>query len=190
MLEKVDNINFDELYVLLFDASRKAFRYAQEAHPDETFYAFGLYHHGWFGYIFPTCNTEEALIQSCQNEELDEKHMYECWITARWSPCEWKYHDLGDDFFSAVNDWLIKYREMFDLSHQNLMILTMRRVLSTLDSEKLFGEGEVREKVVLNIMQGDQGPDWIETARLLNPPSTYARWLAEVQAGEDALQGL
>src|SRR5688500_1074999 len=100
MLEKVDQLNFDELYVLLLDASRKVFRETQEAHPDETFYTFGLHYDNHRCSILPSCNSEESHLRqngviSLPLTEVDRDHQPLKWFYKRWSFDDWVYYDFG-----------------------------------------------------------------------------------------------
>ncbi|NVI92468.1 DUF4303 domain-containing protein [Actinomadura sp. BRA 177] len=46
------------------------------------------------------------------------------------------------------------------------------RALARLDEEGVFGRGAERARVVVNILQGDQGEESVlENARRLNPPA-------------------
>jgi hypothetical protein len=54
-------------------------------------------------------------------------------------------------------------------------------VLKRLDSENLFGEGEQREAITLNILMGDQSDEEMRKyAKLLNPASVYERFCMEL----------
>jgi len=47
-------------------------------------------------------------------------------------------------------------------------------VLKQLDDEGIFGEGEQRKSIVLNILMGDQSDEErMKYAKLLNPSSVY-----------------
>ena len=67
-----ESLDFREFHQLLLKAARVAFTTIQKQHADETFYGFGLYHEPLWGYIVPTSNTEEGLIQVANKYKLDE----------------------------------------------------------------------------------------------------------------------
>jgi hypothetical protein len=182
---------FDQLYEALLAASRSAFSKIQQ-HPDEQLYAFGLYHSPLWGYIVPTCNTEAGLTRKAQHyrnsyEQYARRTVSEIRNQLRWNPCDWAYHLAGENHFGEVQAWLTEYdvtgflldranpREWDQTHHE--MITICRAVLRELDSEKLFEVTNPREKIVLNIMMGDQDGSWISHAKALNPPQVYAQWL-------------
>jgi hypothetical protein len=58
-------------------------------------------------------------------------------------------------------------------------------VLKRLDSENLFGTGEPRDAITLNILMGDQSDDEMRKyAKLLNPASVYERFCMELASQE------
>jgi hypothetical protein len=106
----------------------------------------------------------------------------------RWSPCDWAYHLAGDEFFQPVQKWLddsdiywkyddddVKHDEMSDR-----LYAICEDVLKTLDGEGLFGVGGVRERVVLNILMGDEDGHYLVYGQALNPPATFRRFLSEL----------
>ena len=63
------------------------------------------------------------------------------------------------------------------------MIDVCIRVLKRLDAEGVFGAGERREGIVLNVLMGDQSDEErLKYAKLLNPASVYARFQEEYHA--------
>jgi hypothetical protein len=187
--------DFDELRDLLYQAAKKTFGAVQDQKPTERFYAFGLYHEPLWGYIIATCNTEEGLTRRAEEYKLDKYNLgyskqpiEELRRDLRWNPADWDYHDTGNEEFRPVNDWLLEHN-IYSLyqddwtAHDQMnteLIAICRGVLHKLDDEKVFGDGEAREDIVLNIMMGDQDRSWIEHAKVLNPPSIYERWINEL----------
>jgi hypothetical protein len=186
--------NYAEIHALLLDASRKTFISVQQQHPHETFYAFGLFHEPLWAYIVPTCNTEEGLIRQAHRYQHDEHNLGYATRTIndlrhllRWSTADWVYHrDLYRDHFEPVFEWLREY-DPYDLGEDEWlddaqMNAVCRSVLHTLDLEGVFGEGEDRERIVLNVLMGDQDNSWVEHARLLNSPAVYQRWVEDIES--------
>jgi hypothetical protein len=187
--------DFNRLKTLLLAATRQAFTTVQAQHPDEQFYGFGLFHAPLWHYICPTCNTEEGLTRTAEKYQLKYPQYYEQQTIeslkqdVRWSPADWFYHLAGKEFFEPVNAWLLKH-DIYNASSEPWeawveairlpMYALCRDVLRTLDKERLFGDTDTRQRIVLNIMMGDQDNSWLEHARLLNPPEVYARWLSEI----------
>jgi hypothetical protein len=185
-----ETLNFDVLERLLLEASRAAFSEIQEQHTDETFYAFSLLHEPLWAYIIPPSNTEEGLIRRAQEYQLDKKNLgyaaksiEQLARELRWNPADWEYVNTGNEHFKTVNEWLTRH-DIYDRHRSQKvwgeMILICQRVLSTLDHEGLFGTGERREHVTLNIMMYDQDSSILRHAKALNPQSVYERFLVEI----------
>lgn len=198
MLE-LDQIDFNELYKLLLIASRKAFRFVRESHPDETFYAFGLYYYQPSKFIFPTCNSEEAHLRYGNLAVGERENQSLRWFYERWETSEWAYYALGKKYFYPVGKWIdqnlrgrIRPRDQYlmwaNMDHK--LLSTCLKVLKTLDEEKFFGEGIAREQIVLTLTLGSdiQDPyvDEGEYIRLLNPMSAYLRWRTEAEMCDHA----
>ena len=196
MLERVDQIDFNELYVLLLDATRKAFTAVKEAHPSETFYAFVLhYDHNHDGYIIlPSCNSEEAHMRRWELTETDRVHQTLEWSYSRWSCDDWRYYRWGRQYFNSVSQWISLniYRTLGRADNTEIAAVmtsleegvttTCLNVMKALDQEKFFGQGEARERVVLNIVSENQSEiENISHVYLLNPPSVYERWTIEME---------
>jgi hypothetical protein len=191
-----DSPDVQELYQLLLDASRAAFGSVIHQHPDETFYAFSLFHEPLWAYIYPTANTEEGLIRVAQIYKRDEDNMgyaqrsiEELARQLRWNPADWAYHDIDTKYFDAVSDWLThhdiywRYKEdeaKWDEMNDRIIAIC-RMVMNSLDEEGLFGTALARAKITLNIMMGDQDRSWLEHARLLNLQAVYVHWLEELK---------
>ncbi len=192
----MQNVDLHQLEVLLLEAARSAFTNIQQQHPDEHFYAFSLIHEPLWEGIYLASNTEEALLRCAEryHQYPDYLHMsvVELVTQLRWSSGDWEYIDATNTYFAEVNDWLIKHllRKWIYESHNEevedkrdaSVIEVCRNTLRQLDAEGIFGIGEAREKVTLNIMMGDQDRSWLEHGRLLNPPAVYERWLQELKA--------
>ena len=64
---------------------------------------------------------------------------------------------------------------------------TCLTVLEELDAEGVFGQGQERAALVINLLMGDQSDaERLERARPLNPPATYARFAQELEDGHRA----
>lgn len=196
-LEEADLL-LDDFQARLIKAARNAFQFAQKEHQDESYYAFALYHSPLWGYVIPTCNTEEGLIRVAQEYKLDKHNLGYAQQSienlareSRWIPCDWAYHGTHKEYFEPVNEWLDEY-DIYDLSAKiedeeiyddiyNQIMKICRNVLKWLDNDGVFGTGADREKITLNIMMGDQDDTWIGHARFLNPPAVFERWQKEIK---------
>jgi hypothetical protein len=201
MLERVDQIDFNELYVLLLDASRKAFRFVQEAHPDETFYTFGFFYDASSKFIFPTCNSEEAHLRVGRLGDCDREKQTLKWFYNRWESNKLAYYKLGKKYFYPVSRWIDHNLRGDVPRHMQLLIWaniddkilsTCLRVLKALDEEKFFGGGSARDRIVLTLTRSvamlipDPYIDEDECVRLLNPLPVYLRWWVEVEMCDHA----
>lgn len=186
----LDAITFDGIYDLVLDASRKAFREIQAAHPDETFYAFGFYQHYFharLGFMLPTCHSEEAHLRLRNLTDVERENQTLEWFHKRWSPEQWEYHNSGQAHFAPVWEWIndnlegyIRPRDQ-DLLRAFIdhnMSSTYLKALKALDEEELFGREAARADIVLFMFSGSSH-ERFEHIRLLNPTSTYERWRIE-----------
>jgi hypothetical protein len=197
MLEKVDQIDFDELYELVLEAARSAFRQVQENHPDERFYTFALYYN-FLGIISLACNSEEAHMQLRHVSDQERNIQSLKWFHKRWDFPQWRYCGWGYNYFTEASHWIIcnlfqflrpgtRRESAAWITVNHAIAMVCLKVLRTLDEEDLFGQGQQRENVVLNIVNsyGDQGD--INYVYLLNSRSTYERWCFEQEMCQQAL---
>jgi hypothetical protein len=184
-----DEFDFGKFHELLYSASKSAFINIQHLHKNEQFYIFALYTCGDLAYVIPTSSTEEGLTVAAQKystikyyqgfsiEQLRER--------LRWSPCDSPLHTNGEEYFAEVNDFVAKVPVILDAipteeswqefnSFVDRFIDVCITVLKQLDDEGVFGEGEQRSSIVLNILMGDQSDEErMKYAKLLNPSSVY-----------------
>ncbi|SNS70848.1 protein of unknown function [Actinomadura meyerae] len=180
-------MSFDELADRLVVAGRAAFREARERNRGETFYSFALFSDVFAAYILPTCGTEEGLLRVAESYLAEfGGTVEEQAATLRWSPADSPYHMLGEEHFEGVLELLNRRgdpwqrlddpdRDAFDAEVGGRFEACFR-ALARLDEEGLFGRGAERERVVVNILQGDQSEESIlDNARRLNPPEALVR---------------
>lgn len=169
----------EDLYQALKKATHAVFRRLERDHPGERLYAFGLYTDDLGRYISPTGNTEEALLRRSGGYAK---------TPLRWSPCDWEYHLEGDrEHFEQVQCLFDEAPDPYDISDRQAVAQARQvfeaciRVLRELDSEGLFGRGEDRERIVINLWMGDQSDEGqVRWARRLNPPSVAKRYAVEL----------
>jgi hypothetical protein len=201
MQEKFDfeAIDFNELYMLLLAASRHAFRSAQESHPDETFYAFGLYYSKAAKFVYATCSSEEAHLRKRNLTEDERERQTLAWFYQRWNPRKWPYFMIEHDHFNSASGWISRVWRSARLFPDTLVIWDninyqleriCMKVLKTLDEEGMFGEGAARENVLLTYRVEEDVLLWerdeYERVCLLNPASTYLRWRIEKELSDHA----
>lgn len=188
---------------------RAAFAELRSDHPDETVYGFGFYGHAG-EYVTSTAFTEEGLRQVAaryvemandgEHEYLREKTLDEHLRSLRWSPADSPRHLIGEAHLEAASDLADEARErcdeaIEDLSdHDEADRLDAARIetvndslveaLRRLDAEGVFGPD--RDRIVLNVWEGDQSPeDRIALARRCNPPEVAQRFEREELASYD-----
>lgn len=189
-------IDFELFETNLLQASRNTFSAVQRDHPYETFYAFALYKSPLLEGIVPTSNSEEGL------EKVIDKHRHlyaarkwkfndnEKRISLRWeTPADWFYHLYNQEGFELVNTQLLETGYLGHvLGHDDFFRFLeyadeiMYRVLMQLDSEGLFGVGSRRNRVIVNIMMGDEHyGSRLENAKRLNPHAAYIWYKADLE---------
>ena len=189
-------LDLAQLHATLKDATRQAFADLRRQHPQERLYAFALYTNDVGQYIVPSANTEEGLArhaaQAARRDGIaDELHR----ASLRWSPCDWAYHADASlvPFFAGVERLLSDGPDPYDLDDEACaqqvggVFETCLTVLAELDAEGVFGRGQARAALVINLLMGDQSDaERLERARRLNPPATYAHFAQELEDGHRA----
>jgi len=182
-------LNPDRLRPVLKDAVRGTFRDLKSRYPDERFYAFALYTAGEAEYVLPTANTEEGLRRRAEGYVRRGYAPPETGAASlRWNPADWAYHLEGDEpYFGEVERLLMQAPEPHDLEGDTYrarvdgVFETCLAALEELDAEGLFGRGEERQAIVINLLKGDQSnEEMLECAKRLNPRAAYARFAAEL----------
>jgi len=184
-----DDFDFEQFFKLLYAASKSAFTSIQHVRKSESFYIFALYTCEDLGYVFPTSSTEEGLTQVAQKYSAIKDYqgfsIEQLREDLRWSPCDSPLHVEGEEYFVEVNKFLSdvprivhaipeeeSWSEFEDFVDKFLGVCI--NVLKQLDTEGIFGEGERRNSIVLNILMGDQSDEErLRFAKLLNPSSVY-----------------
>jgi uncharacterized protein DUF4303 len=160
-----EGIDYNEIYEIVLEASRKTFRDVQTDHPDETFYIFGFhedYPTALSCFMHPTCQSEQAHMRSRNLTDADREAQDLKWFYRRWHPRCWEYYRSGEKYFKSAWSWVYENLrkdthppEEAELVRANIalkMSAMYFKVLKTLDEEKLFGQGSAREGVLLNLI--------------------------------------
>ncbi|GAA4227284.1 hypothetical protein GCM10022254_14590 [Actinomadura meridiana] len=176
-------MSFEELVNRLVEAARAAFGEVRERHPGESFYFFALFTDAFAAYILPSCGSEEGL------RSVAEKYVAEFGQTVeqqmddlRWSPVDSPHHMGGEEHFRPVLELLERRGDPWQRHDDGLdaevdgRFEACFRALEILDEEGFFGRGPERDRVLVNVLQGDQSErSVLENARRLNPPAAVAR---------------
>ena len=185
-----DLFDFEQFRRLLFDASKTAFLLVQKLHTNESFYFFALNIAPSLGYVFPYSETEEELTFAAQDYLKlgwhPELSVAEARENLRWGTNSKRTYSECGSLFQQVNEFIEPVTGILDSfppgpwdefhAFFNRFIEVCIYVLKQLDSEGVFGTGEQRNTIALNIFVGDSTDEqWLEYARELNPDAVYAR---------------
>jgi hypothetical protein len=180
------------LLIRLADALELAFRQAvaqaHRNHAGERFYAYILFTSPLLDYAAPSFNTEEGLAAITKDTDGREQ--------LRWQPPEWKYNWEGQEFFEGVDEILGSLLKLQRYTEQGwgLRWDAFVQAIKRLDKQGIFGMGQPRELVLVNIMWGDQDDvAHVESARDLNPMASYLRYASQelptLYAKENEIEG-
>jgi hypothetical protein len=184
------------------EAIRLSFLSLQERLTGERLYGFSL-HLGALGSFVGACgNTEEGLgrvvdvyrqrghYQAKKGDLTTHLHMM-----LRWSCADgWLF--VHDPYFTNANQLLhVSYESDPDVFYESgvtrLVYLECLAALADNDADGLFGRGQERETLTLNLYLGDQSDDdLLRWACQVNPDVVHARYRAELAAGHAAEEGL
>jgi hypothetical protein len=129
-----------------------AFTKLRTDHPDEHFYFFAIYTTEEASYLTATAASEESLASAMAKSaatgtEVSERDL-------RYSCADSPYHDLC---------------ELHEAGGRRTLEACFV-ALAALDREGVFGSGEERERMIVNVVYGDMSNErWLEQAELLNP---------------------
>ena len=156
-----DMPDLGELADAITEATRAAVTALFSEHPG-TYYYLALITTGEAHAPFLTAWSHEALAAAAESEEDREM--------IKWSYADSPIDIYGEDDMSD-DDWAAEH---------DLRLSAMETALRRLDDEGLFGEGERRLGLVVNVEVMPPDPTNTERARRLNPPAALTRWLEEV----------
>lgn len=161
-------------FELLLDATRNAFKVLFKEHNENFYYATLILSEG--GTPFISALSEEVL------KNLSEGYTDEALKDYKWSYADSPYCGYGfEEYFGELNK--LFYERMKSISTDKgyekeitHWLSDMEKVMKTLDEEKVFGEGEKRDKMIINaeIMPPEESN--AKRAKRLNKKSTYEKW--------------
>ena len=125
--------------------------------------------------------SEEALEEAVKNEVDKEDARY----GLKWSYADSPFYCFGEDRFTQVNNLFEKRPDIHSLddnarnAEYELRLRAMESAIAKLDQRGIFGIGEERLKIVVNVEV--MPPDYTNTQRAmrLNPPEAIRTWLEE-----------
>ena len=168
----IENDN-EELIEALAKAAKAAFLSLKETTKEHFYFYTFIFDEGLHPYI--SAWSYEALEKSIMEQQIPDEE--KSWW--KWDSADSPYADYGyDEFFGEVNELLDK--RAGELSEDALYevewgvrIDCMEEAMKRLDGSGLFGTGEERERVVINVEQAPPDGDGAEYNRALrlNPAS-------------------
>lgn len=177
------SIEPDQVAEQVYTASKAAFSDLISAHPNQSFYAFGLWTDDSLQFLHAVANTEEALTSTVKRyrETVDPK--YGCTSTRagmRWSYGDWGFFpEVGAEHFEKLNEVV---RANFDSDEKEFkagMETLWTAILSglqRLEKERFFGSGPDRSKITL-LLVGDLPSELVNSwVSALNPPDVVDRF--------------
>jgi Domain of unknown function (DUF4303) len=166
----------DDLFELIFEASRKVFTSVIDEYGADSLCAFALYSDAGAMTVMPSINTKTHL-ERCMTTYPDDADYY------RWSTAEWAHEAIHQEEFTAICEHLteelgkLNDDNQFEIFRNNLYA-TCIDVLMLLKKEHLFGDA-----IVLFAVSDDEDDERdIAWVRLLNSPelaSEFESWLVE-----------
>ncbi|MCP3927396.1 MAG: DUF4303 domain-containing protein [Desulfobacterales bacterium] len=175
-------MDFEKLENVLYKKGLDAFATLFTSRPLDNFYSFGFYTTGEYNYAATTASSYEGLEQVLNEYGYGDKPKDS--IEIKWSPVDSPLHSDSEccGIIKEVNELLnealnesdriyenegLEGLEEFNAQIENAFLNALKR----LDAKGVFGKDELRKKVVVNLLKGDQSyEERLEFAKKLNPP--------------------
>lgn len=175
------------------------FRRILSAYPEDEFYCFAFYTNGEFNTVALTASTYKGLGEVAaeykRKPRYEEMSLADLELDLKWSPCDSPLHDADDNYLTDLepsmervseeldrrvdlnDDW--KSFEEFEGQVRDRFAGALKRI----DAEGVFGLGDDRAKVVVNLLMGDQSDeDRIAFAERVNPPESVQMLKQDLEA--------
>lgn len=166
-----------ELKDAIYKASKKAFSELFTVYPENYYYC-ALITTGEAHPPFISAWSKEALTKTANTEEKRK--------ALKWSYADSPYCCYGEEYFSEVKELFYKRPEMsLELNDEewneeyNIRLNAMEAAIAVLDAESLFGKGEERNLIVINVEVMPPDSTNTERAKRLNPHRAIEAWLLE-----------
>jgi len=182
----------------LYGCAKRAFTKMVDNLSDEGIYCIALYTTGGLEYLTTTCSTYEGLTAVAKkykkSEHYAEKSIEELEQLLKWNPCDSPHHLAFEEEMVAADELMYQLsEESYELYSNDKedasnaldqeIISTIISVLQKLDQEKVFGSGNNRENIVLNLLKGDQSnTERLNFAKQLNSQAVFDKYVSELGA--------
>jgi hypothetical protein len=160
-----------------------ALQHIRSERPNDRFYGYALYTSGGLDYAFLTAFSQEGLDQIVskyqENPIFDTKSEFDLRSSLKWSSADSPLHGLCECLPGDLDGLMAEISENYYDSEDDVQAEELCRevekifieALKKLDADGLFGTGEDRQKIVVNILKGDQSiEEKVHFASLLNSP--------------------
>ena len=174
------------LVTAVADATRSAVRALLAEHVDETFYYFSLITNGE-GHAPQFVAWSKEALDIVVAREGDEDLIWDY----RWSYAESPYYRYGNEYYAPVRELWATRGELDPVDEEEwelevgFRIGAMVDAMELLDREGLFGDAADRTCTVINVEWMPPDAANVLRARRLNPPESFALWLADNSWLED-----
>jgi hypothetical protein len=185
----------DELY----RQGLAGFRRIREAHPKDKFYCFAFYTNGEFTYAALTASTYEGLDKVAYDYKRKAPYkamsIEDLRLDLKWSPDDSPLHGAAEDVLTALDPFMegvtAELRRRSDLKDNwksfDEFVAQVRscfaNALKRIDADEVFGCGEERKMVLVNLLMGDQSDeDRIGFAERVNPPESVKMLKHDLEA--------
>ena len=183
----------------LFIHGLNAFRKIRTMRPDDHFYCFAFFTSGEFGYMASTASSYEGLEEVAQQykqmEFYSHKELGDLKRELKWSPGDSPLHrecggiidslqGLMDQISQELQDTPVENDDWSEFeAYVSKVNQAVESALGRIDAEGVFGIGDERRGIVVNLLMGDQD-DWsrIEFAKRVNPLETVQMLIADLDA--------
>jgi len=175
------------------------FRRIREAHPHDSFYCFAFYTNGEYSYVALTASTFEGLDAVAKKYKSMPRYaamsLEDLRLDLKWSPDDSPLHGAAEDVLTVIDplmqevgaeldrrfdledDWK-SFRE-FDAEVRRCFANALKRI----EEDGIFGRGEERKQLVVNLLMGDQSDeDRIGFAERVNPSESIKLLKEDLEA--------
>jgi hypothetical protein len=200
-LDKVpmQKLDLKKLEDELYRHGLAGFRRLRETHPKDEFYCFAFYTNGEMNYVGVTASTYQGLDKVAQEYKKKPRYMAmaieDLRLDLKWSPCDSPLHDNADNDLTALDSLMqavdAELSRRFDLKDDGKSFdefvaqvrASFANALKRIDADGIFGSGEERKRVLVNLLMGDQSDeDRIGFAERVNPAESVKMLKQDLEA--------
>lgn len=196
----MSEVNLKTLEDELFRCGLASFRKIKAAHPTDRFYCYAFYTSGEYGYVVATASTYEGLEQVARRYKTTlpaykDVPIEDLRLDLKWSPCDSPLHDQADDplheMAPLIQSVAAELTRLYDLFEEGPALHAFvdqveecfAQALRRIDATGIFGQGDERDGVVVNLLMGDQSDEArIEFAHRVNPPQAVRMLIDDLAA--------